>query len=726
MHHASPSPARRVARHLLSGAWTTGIFRHLVILGIAITTACDGAKSPRITAPPEAVASSAQLDPEIDQSDSWAAADVSISGSEDVTSDEPYLDPETGATVTQSTQSASSGITGFQVGFNSSGQTVAVSHHAPDVGDPANPDSAAVAVTKIVGGVATDYDAQGRVVPETPIDTLEGPSPINEMPVAQGQVMIDAMVKPQEDGGGDPGGDTCPDCEIGVRGSLTSSGAKGGGLATRVLVRNARTLVLESAFSAGTELTFASAVRASGHEASGARRVRRGYSRRAGHWVIDSLTIEEHASPDGRGRAKRTQMRFRNVRFHLDHDRNRARRDALVRAAIEDARALLATPRLALLRAPAARASVLELPAPATAASSTTCSDRSGPVGTTGPSVVFQHGYFSNPCSWDRMERWVLPAHQFSTRVAIQTPFVRTYDEQAAVLRDAMERTGSDDWVLIGHSNGGIVSRRAAQSIQNDATSPLYIRGVLTIGSPHRGAPAMNHFLPAVRAFFQAVAAYHKWSLCPGYKRGCTDMRAATDGVVQQIYELQRDGPFGVSQQMTTNSSFRTELESRSEPFVRASIVSHSYPKYQWKRMYGDFSCNPEAECGGREGVRRTERLIKHLKKMTILNGLAAVGSALLGQAVPASYFSKNFVSKGGQLLALQLIEKGYNMWVRGDPDSDGIVPGWSQVYPRTDVLQQFHIDNADSHVGSTKSELVRREVFRALRTPSLFGVRPQ
>jgi len=322
------------------------------------------------------------------------------------------------------------------------------------------------------------------------------------------------------------------------------------------------------------------------------------------------------------------------------------------------------------------------------------------------------------------MEGWILPEFRFSTRVTIQTSSMATYDEQAFALRTRMSQSGGNDWVLIGHSNGGIVSRRAAQAEANNTYSGMHIRGVLTVGSPHGGAPAMSHALPLVRGFFQAVSAPLKWKLCPGQKRGCTDALAAGDGIVQKIYEIQRDH-LGAASQMTTNSSFREELERPAEPFIRASIISHSYPKWQWKRMYSDMKCYPESDCGGQEGVKRTQRLEKHLKKLTVLNALGAVGATILGQPVAAALFANMVGITGGHLAGLHLLEWGYNKWVRGDPDSDGIVPAWSQVYPRTLANQQFHIANADSHTGSTKSLKVRQQLEAALRAPFLFAIQP-
>lgn len=690
----------------------------LVFVALWLSLGCGDPRGGGISAPPESPVSSSQLDPAINQSDSWVTADITVSGSIDVTSDEPYLDPTTDATVTSSTEHVQPGDVHFQTGFSSAGAPVAVTLHTPDAGDP---DTAAVTVTKIVGDVATDYDAQGRIVPETPSDTLEGPSPLNGLPVIGAQIMIDAFVKPPEDGGGG-GGDSCEDCEMGLRASVAPRGLRLGDGSVHVLVRTSRILVIETDLEA-LPVSSAIAIDPSSHASTpSAKRVRRGYSRRGERWVLDSATVEGEEVVAGKSYRHRSHTRYRNVRFHVNEEKNRIRRRAASGAAMLRDR-LTSASRTHLVRGADVRPSVLLQEPPSVATDGQPCTDKIGAVGSSGPSIVFQHGFLSNPCTWDRMEPWVLGDFRFAKRIAMQTPSLKKYDDQALDLRSTIWQTGGTDWVFIGHSNGGIVSRRAAQQ-ESNSFGGVPIRGVLTIGSPHRGAPAMNTALPLVRGFFQAVAAPFKVRLCPQRKRGCSDMWAMTDGssTIQRIYEFQRDN-LGAASQMGTNSPFRGELEAPAENFVRASIVSHAYPKWQWKRMWGDMHCNPEADCGGREAVKRTQRLEKHLKKLAIVYSLGALGSLFLGDPYVTASLAGKALKDASHLAVLHIAEKGYNKWVRGDPDSDGIVPGWSQIYPRTAAAQQFHIQNADSHVGSTKSDKVRAQVRLALRSPVLFNV---
>jgi len=282
--------ARHAGQPRRSGQARAHGARAALLIVLIVVYACNDESASRSVAPPDQVTGSQALDPAINPSDSWASADVTLSGSLDVTSDEPFLDPATDETVNSTTDAFAAGQVSFQTGFSTSGESVAVTYHTPD---PEDPDTTAIALTKVIGGVATDYDAQGRVVPETATDTLEGPSPINELPAINAQPMIDALVKPAEDGGGG-GGDDCTDCEIGIRAAPAASASVRVGSAPgyRVIARTASLLVIESRLDGSSAPGLAQVAGIGSSEPHG-KHMRRGYSRRGEHWVLDSLTFED-------------------------------------------------------------------------------------------------------------------------------------------------------------------------------------------------------------------------------------------------------------------------------------------------------------------------------------------------------------------------------------------------------------------------------------------------
>lgn len=93
--------------------------------------------------------------------------------------------------------------------------------------------------------------------------------------------------------------------------------------------------------------------------------------------------------------------------------------------------------------------------------------------------VVFVHGFNSSGGTWQDA------AAHFSNQLAIQ-PHVptldwkRPYGEQAATLQNSYAGLPNNT-IAIGHSNGGLISRQWSRSHD--------LAGIVTVGSPHRGAP---------------------------------------------------------------------------------------------------------------------------------------------------------------------------------------------------------------------------------------------
>lgn len=94
--------------------------------------------------------------------------------------------------------------------------------------------------------------------------------------------------------------------------------------------------------------------------------------------------------------------------------------------------------------------------------------------------VVFVHGFNSNAASW------VATATRLQARLEIvahvpEMPWWLPYNEQARQLNNAANAIGAPaNMVMVGHSNGGLVSRTL------NTMRPL--GGIVTLGSPHGGA----------------------------------------------------------------------------------------------------------------------------------------------------------------------------------------------------------------------------------------------
>jgi pimeloyl-ACP methyl ester carboxylesterase len=109
--------------------------------------------------------------------------------------------------------------------------------------------------------------------------------------------------------------------------------------------------------------------------------------------------------------------------------------------------------------------------------------------------VVFQHGGFSDAGTWARMDPWLSADFYLGTKVEQTTGSRDRIATQGDRLLSAVQATGQNGFVFIGHSNGGLVSRYAAQR------RPDLARGVVTISTPHGGVHLARQSRLALRNY---------------------------------------------------------------------------------------------------------------------------------------------------------------------------------------------------------------------------------
>ena len=106
--------------------------------------------------------------------------------------------------------------------------------------------------------------------------------------------------------------------------------------------------------------------------------------------------------------------------------------------------------------------------------------------------VVLQHGFNSTEATWDRMSQWLVDAAYVKTS-RYSTGRNSLFSRQASKLKAATVDL-PDTTIFIGHSNGGVVSRHLSHM------RPM--KGYITIGTPHRGAPLAAAMLNGTTELF--------------------------------------------------------------------------------------------------------------------------------------------------------------------------------------------------------------------------------
>jgi pimeloyl-ACP methyl ester carboxylesterase len=312
------------------------------------------------------------------------------------------------------------------------------------------------------------------------------------------------------------------------------------------------------------------------------------------------------------------------------------------------------------------------------------------------------------------MDPWLREDYKFNAWVRLQLPSTAEYDYQADSLARTMQRTNANNFILIGHSNGGIVSRRVAQRY------PGLARGVITINSPHLGAPAVKYPLGTLSTGFQAITAPFVKMCEPVRKRGCGEIEMLRQAGPFPGLMIDPFGP--VYRQMVPGNPFHTSLNSTPERFIRVGLVGKSWDKWRWSGMYADqkYGCLPEQKLeahgcsGGIDHAWRTDRTFKHYKKSFVLHGLIAIGQALVGDFGKAGESAVKAVTKGGFVALMLVGDSMYDGYVSPGDDSDGIVPVKSQRYPSAERL--YEIKDSDTHLGATKALRTRAKLKLALK----------
>ncbi|HEY4218862.1 MAG TPA: alpha/beta hydrolase [Gemmatimonadaceae bacterium] len=98
--------------------------------------------------------------------------------------------------------------------------------------------------------------------------------------------------------------------------------------------------------------------------------------------------------------------------------------------------------------------------------------------------MLLIHGIESNASTWDSTKSLLNLSGSYAAS-AIGLTWTDHLSSQASAVSSYLSGTGvADSTILVGHSQGGLVARIATR------TTP--VKGILTIGTPHDGAPIVN------------------------------------------------------------------------------------------------------------------------------------------------------------------------------------------------------------------------------------------
>jgi len=342
---------------------------------------------------------------------------------------------------------------------------------------------------------------------------------------------------------------------------------------------------------------------------------------------------------------------------------------------------------------------------------STTVTNLGGPQ-----NVAFMHGFMSSSSTWTRMKNWLNQDFRFGEEVIPTFTWSDHLNTQGTDLVNEINSVGGTNYILIGHSQGGLISRSAAQQYQTANNKQTTVTGVVTLDSPNTGAPIAVTGGPTIFAGLEFFGAW-LWDVT-----GCS---TANDNFVCYMAALIFFGGPVVAdvwystnpdmQDMIPGSTFLNGLNAYSESFKRAGIVSYTPMRWNLVRLVdnalflGTLGCYPETGCGERDLAAITNGVFDEVLGLFIFCIFEEIFDP-----DDADYWASEAVYFLEILVGMEAVDAYWNLIVSGFGSSDGLVPTSSQTYPSSSAVQ-YSINGADSHTGATTSTYVHATLDQVL-----------
>lgn len=635
-------------------------------------------------------------DSEINYNDTWVSATQVIADTTVFTTDQPILDPNTG----QQTNSVTIGSDPKTVhavgGYGYDGQLRVTTAYDADNGE-------GTASVRQIGDATVDYSQNGEA----------NYDPLPQEPTAELGTLQYAQLDPSGGGGGGGGG--CVDgCEMAMT-KLAPNGIRASANAgERVELRNAdhvRVTQMMPLESPAAHATGASASVQADKAAKREGKQIRDYEKRGADWVLKHVRQESSVEEGGRSAKHVQEIAFMNVQFFTNKEKDKERKEAreklLASASAQTGASSVSIgpggfrPLIACDAdcgsgggggGSGGGTSTGYAPEPRVSEISQIASDETTNCnsGLGNQLLVLQHGFVSASDTWRPMHHWLCRDLQFGAIARKTINWRDTHETQAGSLEYKLNNDNNFYYqapvILVGHSNGGMVNRYFART-----QSSYNVKGVVTVGTPHKGAPAARYLRTLVILF--GWGPYPAAAICPVFgMAGCSRFGELATQPVSAYWRSLWD-PVPILNQMQPNSAYHASFNAQPESFPRYGIQSYIWQRWQIWKQNGDMKCFPEESCGGYKEVKKTDRIYHHSVSCSIIGFFTINWGKAFKCGLDAGF--------------LRAIDGLYNKYTR-DGDTDGIVPKYSQLYPNVPATSQYEIYDGPHHTGETKSVAVR------------------
>ncbi len=613
------------------------------------------------------------IDQAINTNDTWVSFDATRHQTSVVYTDQPVYDARTDQYTTSLSASMPAQPLHAEAGYDSYGTIRYNEYRQVSSADPADTPVDPTSRIQVVGSDVIVYDNTGQATAAAEIDPSE--PALAELGTMDGAQITESVVLDHEP----------------VTGATYSRNPGGGERSEIRVTRIARGRVqVETGSSEAIRLPRRNAAPG---RATHETKMTRTYARSGDKWLLEEIVVADRIQSDRGSMETRQNLRLKNVRWHF----NKAK-DAERKVRKEKASQVVSAPSRNLQSGDNCLVDEFGNPCqpndppPPDGGGGTTGTDQCTNADPNGRHVLFQHGIFSNRDTWadfpERLNRDLYLGCRFTPNLDSNERLA----QQAGALADSIRQYGRGSLLLIGHSQGGLISRYVGQH------NPELVNGVVTIGTPHKGAQITQTsrvLITAVSEVFVGLAA-----------NGCTSfrgLRCAAAGfmvnTVPVVAKFGGDAAVPAFVDLKPGSSFQAQLNGTSESFAHAGI--QSYPS----RFLVEWRLGGDALLGGSDSGRKA-----------VTTGYFSLGFATacsaVGWIIGAHSKATKCAITAGAMIGWDLV---WNAMVADFGKSDGIVPGSSQVYPNTPRNAAMR-DSPPSHMGETRSGETRKTLRVILR----------
>ncbi|MEM6285988.1 MAG: hypothetical protein AAF845_02400 [Bacteroidota bacterium] len=326
-----------------------------------------------------------------------------------------------------------------------------------------------------------------------------------------------------------------------------------------------------------------------------------------------------------------------------------------------------------------------------------------------GANVIYAHGINSSGDTWGSATATNRVRGRARCGMEIAAEAAPTYGNggfdshtaQEAELDSYVRGLYRDQNILVAHSQGGLISRRVAQNFEAAGDDDL-VRGVVTIGTPHQGAfiaeNSPRHGLTVVRD------ALGRGIVCRFVQGACSYPVQVLNSTLDAVLWYNSGRGSDAIDDLRPGSNAIRAVNGVTETFPRYGIQHYVDKRWSFARVGADALIVN----GGPYAVAVLD--VTYWGAIGVTVGSVFFGN--WGLAIRAGRFAYQ----------LKSTDRWYNRITSYGDQSDGVVQGQSQVYPR--AIRNFQAVNPTSHTGETRTERSYVEVERVL-TDEL-GVQPR